>query len=145
MNQWAMQSSGRLLYGDRPLLGLHSGDLDEEETGVVAGRDALLGDVLTERPGAGVDGLGLAVLTGAGDGEVVVLEAHLDVVSTEAWHLHGDGVALVGLVNVGTRLGGTVIALAATDKVLEEDVKGGAVIAIHEVEHAAFSFGMRPD
>ena len=80
-------------------------------------------------------GLVLAVLTGAGDGEVVVLEAHLDVGSAETRHLHGDGVALVGLVNVSSWLGRTVIAIAATDEVLEEDVEGCAGTAIHEIEH----------
>ena len=129
-----------LLYGDEALLGLHHRDLDVEEAGIVAGRDTLLGDVLTEGPGAGVGGLVLAVLTGAGDGEVVVLHRDLDVGAAEAGHLHGDGVSTIVLVDGGTGLGGAVAAIASSDKVLEEDVEGGVVvIAIHEAEHAAFS------
>jgi hypothetical protein len=65
LNQWATKLSDRLLYGDDPLLGLRHGNLDVEDTGIVSGRDSLLSDIITERLGAGVVGLILAVLTGA--------------------------------------------------------------------------------
>ena len=135
-----------LLYGDDPLHCLLDGDLDIENAGVIPSRDALLHDILTETPGSGVGGLGAVDLTIAGDGEEVVLGGDLDIGAAHAWHLHCDGVALVVLVDLGTRLKCTVVLVLAlaTGSIVEVDIEEGVEacigIAGHEIEHVSVSF-----
>jgi len=129
-----------LLYGDDPLHRLLDGNLDVEDACIIAGRDSLLSDILTEAPGSGVGGLGAVHLTIAGDGEEVVLGGDLDVGATEARHLHCDGVALVGLVDLGSgahqrsRLRVAAIAPLIEERV-EESVEAVVGIAGREAEH----------
>ena len=132
----------RLLYGDDPLHCLLDGNLDIENAGVIPCRDALLGDILTETPRAEVGGLRAVDLTSAGDGEMVILGGDLDVGAAEAGHLHGDGIALVGLIDLGAGLYGRLRGATITSIVeegVEEGIKVGVGIAGHEAEHAVFS------